>query len=102
MTATITTAEHELAKAKLNLETSQIPWKELQRFFASGLAIHVSEGLDMVEVAYQIAADNKDQVEHWLNMRQIGPVSDLQALTWCQVDTEVWAVVVKPWVLVQE
>lgn len=102
MTAMITPAEHELAKAKLNLETSQIPWRELQRFFASGLAIHVSEGLDIVEAAYQIAADNKGQVEHWLNTRQIGQVTDRQALTWYQADTEVWAVVVKPWVLVQE
>ncbi|MBU2571825.1 MAG: DUF2288 domain-containing protein [Gammaproteobacteria bacterium] len=102
MTATLTTADHELAKAKLNLETSQIPWRELQRFFASGLAIHVSEGLDLVEAAYQIASDNKDQVEQWLNSRQVGQVSDQQALTWYQANTEVWAVVVKPWILVQE
>ena len=30
-----------------------------------------------------------------------GPVSDLQAQDWYQQDSEVWAVVVKPWILVQ-
>lgn len=101
MTDMITSSEHELAKAKLNLETSLIPWRELQRFFASGLAIQVSSELDLVEAAYQMSIDNKDLVERWLNERQIGPVSDEQALAWYQADTEVWAVVVKPWILVQ-
>ena len=98
---TLTPPQAELEKAKLNLETSQIPWKELQRFFASGLAIQVSSELDLVEVAYQMSIDNKDQIECWLNARQIRQVSDEQALAWYQAETEVWAVVVKPWILVQ-
>lgn len=101
MTPPMTQSELELAKAKLNLETSQIPWKELQRFFASGLAIYISSELDLVEAAYQISIDNKIQVEQWLNAKLIAPVSDRQALDWYQADTEVWAVVVKPWILVQ-
>ncbi|MEI6545293.1 MAG: DUF2288 family protein [Methylococcales bacterium] len=28
-------------------------------------------------------------------------VSDQQALAWLEVDADVWAVVVKPWILVQ-
>lgn len=101
MTPPMTQSELELTKAKLNLETSQIPWKELQRFFASGLAIYISSELDLVEAAYQISIDNKIQVEQWLNAKLIAPVSDRQALDWYQADTEVWAVVVKPWILVQ-
>lgn len=101
MTPPMTQSELELAKAKLNLETSQIPWKELQRFFASGLAIYISSELDLVEAAYQISIDNKIQVEQWLNTKLIAPVSDRQALDWYQADTEVWAVVVKPWILIQ-
>ncbi len=49
-------------RAKMNLETSRIAWREMQRFFASGAAIYVSPGLDLVEVAYQISEDNKAQV----------------------------------------
>jgi hypothetical protein len=92
----------ELEKAKVNLETAQIPWLELQRFFAAGLAIAVADDLDLVDVAYQFAADNEQQVENWLKSHRVMPVSDQQAMHWIDNDAEVWAVVVKPWVLVQE
>jgi len=56
----------------------------------------------LVEVAYQFSIDNKDQVADWLQNSQIGLVSDDQALSWFELDAAVWAVVVKPWILVQE
>ena len=90
-----------LEKAKVNLETSQIPWKELQRFFAAGLAIAVATELDLVEVAYEFSQDNKSQVEQWLKQGLIAAVSDQQAGEWYQHDSLVWAVVVRPWILVQ-
>lgn len=90
-----------LEKAKVNLETSQIAWKELQRFFAAGLAISVAAELDLVEVAFQVSADNKTQVEQWFQANLVAPVTDQQASDWYQNDSEVWAVVVRPWVLVQ-
>lgn len=91
----------EINRAKVNLETSRIAWKELQRFFASGVAIAVSIELDLVEVAFQISEDNKAQVEQWLASGQIGKVTDEQALAWYEADAEVWAVVISPYVLVQ-
>jgi hypothetical protein len=90
-----------LEKAKVNLETSQIAWKELQRFFAAGLAISVAAELDLVEVAFQFSVDNKNQVEQWLQAGLVAPVADQQASDWYQNDSEVWAVVIRPWVLVQ-
>lgn len=87
--------------AKINLETSAIAWRELQRFFAAGLAIAVAADLDLVDVAWQFSQDNKAQVEQWLNSGRIGHVSDEQAGRWHADDSQVWAVVVKPWVLVQ-
>jgi hypothetical protein len=92
----------DIAKEKVNLETSKIAWKELQRFFANGAAVFVSSDLDLVEVAHQFSIDNKDQVALWLQNNQVGLVSDQQALNWFEADAEVWAVVVKPWILVQE
>lgn len=91
----------DLEKAKVNLETSSIPWAELQRFFAAGLAISVAADLDLVEVAYQFSRDNKTQVAQWLDAGQIGHVSDRQAGEWISANSSVWAVVVRPWVLVQ-
>lgn len=94
-------AETDLAREKVNLETSQIAWKELQRFFANGTAVYVAPELDLVEVAYQFSMDNKAQVEQWLQNNQLGLVSDQQAISWFETDAQVWAVVVKPWILVQ-
>ncbi len=91
----------DIDRAQLNMETAQIAWRELQRFFASGVAISVSADLDLVEVAYQISGDNAAQVSIWLNSGQIARVSDEQALAWHEADALVWAVVAKPYVLVQ-
>ncbi len=92
----------DIARVKVNLETSQIAWNELQRFFASGSAVFVASSLDLIDVAYQFSIDNKDQVTQWMQNNQIFLVSDQQALMWLEADTTVWAVVVKPWILVQE
>ncbi len=91
-----------MSKKELNLETSKIAWDELQRFFASGLAISVALELDLIDVAYHFSEDNKIQVENWINSQQVHPVSDQQALKWYEANESVWAVVVKPWILVQE
>jgi hypothetical protein len=92
----------DIAKGKVNLETSQIAWKELQRFFANGAAVFVASNLDLVEAAYQFSIDNKDQVALWMQSNQLALVSDQQATDWFEQDAAVWAVVVKPWILVQE
>ncbi len=92
----------DIAREKVNLETSKISWKELERFFARGMAVFVASSLDLVDVAYQFSIDNKIQVEQWLRNDQVALVSDQQALKWLESNAEVWAVVVKPWILVQE
>jgi hypothetical protein len=92
----------EINRTKVNLETSRIAWRELQRFFASGAAIYVSGDLDLVEVAFQISEDNKPQVAQWMQTGQVGRVADAQALAWYEANAEVWAVVVRPYVLVQQ
>lgn len=93
---------YDIAREKVNLETSHIAWKELQRFFANGAAVFVASDLDLVDVAYQFSIDNKDQVALWMQANQLALVSDQQATDWFEANAEVWAVVVKPWILVQE
>lgn len=92
----------QVLKAKLNLETALAPWRELQRFFASGSAIAVDSALDLTDVAVQVSLDNRAQVEQWMSNGRLGQVSDQQALAWFEADASVWTCVVKPWVLVQE
>ena len=91
----------EEIQARILGETAKIPWKELQRFFAQGVVILVHPDLDLVEAAFQITEDNEQQVKSWMESGQLRPVSDDQAWEWLEANALVWAVVVRPWVLVQ-
>lgn len=93
--------DETLLRAKLNGETSRMPWRELLRFFAGGNVIAVDDRLDLVDVAVKFAQDDKPAVETWLQAGRIGRVADSQAQSWLDDDVELWAVVVKPWLLVQ-
>lgn len=86
---------------QINLETAQIRWHELQRFFASGNAIAVAPTLDLTHVAAQIVADNATQIKQWMDAGLVDAVKDSQAQQWYEENAIVWAVVIKPWVLVQ-
>lgn len=91
----------DLLHAKINLETARIPWKELQRFFASGNAIAVDPQLDLTHAAKVIAQDDAAQLKSWMDNALVDVVTDQQAQAWYASDAMVWAVVIKPWVLVQ-
>ena len=89
-------------RIKLNQETSRMAWSELQRHFASGVMVCVSDDLDLVEAALCIARDDKATVAGWLADNRLGKVTDAQAAAWLEADAALWAVVVKPWILVQQ
>lgn len=86
---------------KINLETSKINWSELLPFFAKGMAIYVSHKVDLIRVATILSNDDKNQFERWLKEGLVAHVTDDQASAWYEEKTLVWAVVIKPWVLVQ-
>ncbi len=88
-------------RAKINSETAKIPWRELQRFFAAGKLRLVAPGIDLVEVAYALQQDDTDAVQSWVENAELASVSDDQARQWHAQDAVLWAVVVKPWVLIQ-
>jgi hypothetical protein len=92
----------DIDRAQVNMETAQIGWRELQPYFARGATVTVDETLDLVDVAFQISKDNQAQVAQWLESGQIGRVTDEQALAWYEADALLWAVVARPYVLVQD
>ena len=94
--------QDDILRASLNTETARIAWKELLRFFAAGTVIAVDEELDLVEVAIQISNDSKALIEQWMIEKRVGKVSDAQARGWLKTDATLWAVVVRPWILVQQ
>lgn len=88
----------------LNLlgETARISWVELQPFFARGALLRVSGELDLVAAAEALVQDDRACVAAWLESGQLASVSALQAEDMLQRDPELWAVVVAPWVVIQE
>jgi hypothetical protein len=96
------TQEPSTLYAKLLGETAEISWKELEPFFAKGALLWVDTGLDLIEAAEGMAEDNRDKVAAWLASGSLGEVSATRALDLVERDPSLWAVVVSPWILVQE
>ena len=89
-------------KAKIVGETAKAPWKELERFYAQGLLILVDESLDLVETSFAISSDNAEQVNQWMESGLLKRIFDEQAIAWEKDNADVWTVVIKPWILIQD
>lgn len=92
----------ELIRKKLNHDTARIHWSELAEAQQQGLVVKVSTDLDLIETACQFTLDNSEQVQAWMERAQVQKVDAEQAQGWGDEDRSLWAVVVAPWVLVQE
>jgi len=92
----------EILWGELNSQTARIHWPELQRYFAKGLVVSVAPDLDLVEVAVKLVQDDAGGIEPMIAEGQIVRATDDHARRWVDRDPELWAVVVVPWVLVQE
>lgn len=92
----------ELIRQKLNQDTAKIHWNALQEHQQQDLVIRVSTDLDLIDVGCQFTLDNTAQVKAWMDKAQVQKVDDAQSQAWMAEDRSLWAVVVAPWVLVQE
>ena len=87
---------------RINLETARIGWQELQRYFAMGVLIVVERELDLVSIASAFIDDDSNQIQSLMSQGNVRKAGTGDAKRWEQLYTEFWAVVVAPWVLVQE
>jgi len=83
-------------------ETARISWSELEPLFARGILLRVAGALDLVSVAEAVALDAKQEVPAWLASGMLERLQSDEAAGYVARDPELWAVVVSPWVLVQE
>jgi len=88
-------------KEQLVTETAKIEWKELERFYAQGKVLHVSDDSDLIAIAAAFAEDNVHKVKELQADAKFSAVSDAQAKQWYVDDALVWAVTVAPFILVQ-
>ena len=86
---------------KINRETARLPWAELERHFALGNVIYVSQELDLIDVAARIAHDDKENIARWMAEGKLAKASDAQAQLWAESGAALWTCVVSPFVLVQ-
>lgn len=89
-------------REQLAEEIGIIAWTELQRHFARGVVVVVSPRLELLEVALALAVDDRERLSEWLATGRVARASDAQAVTWSATKPELRAVVVAPWVVVQE
>jgi hypothetical protein len=86
----------------LNAQTGRIGWPELARHFARGNVICVAQGEDLVAVAEALVEDRADEVARLHESGRLHRATDDDAVDWQETGAVFWAVVVAPWVLVQE
>jgi hypothetical protein len=89
-------------RQKILLETARMGWQELARWFARGVVVIAEPGLDLVEAAACLAENDQARLQKWVDAEQIRRAMDADAKRWHTVEQHFWAVVVAPWVLVQE
>lgn len=87
---------------KLLGETAKIRWSELEKLFSGGALLHLAPDLDLVGVAEAVATDNTEQVSAWANSGTLARMPAERGADYAARDAELWAVVVSPWVIVQE
>jgi hypothetical protein len=92
----------DVLKARLNTETAKIGWEEIQRFFAKGQVFIVAAKLDLINTAAKMIQDETGSIEEWLQQGLILQATTDDAKRWNELDPDLWAVVVAPWILVQE
>ncbi|MEM1230896.1 MAG: DUF2288 domain-containing protein [Pseudomonadota bacterium] len=94
--------DDQTTRGKLNLETAPMRWSALAPFFARGQLIAVTRPLSLLDAATAVAEDDQEQIQRWLNEQAVAPVSDALARRWQEREALLWAVVVRPFVLVQD
>ena len=86
----------------LNAQTGRTAWSELARYFARGLVVTLEQGEDLLKVAEILIDDDAGAVQSMYEKGLLRRARDKDAMRWQENDTQFWAVVVAPWVLVQE
>ncbi len=83
--------------------TGNIEWKTLEPHFARGDLLVMAPELDLVQAAAAMMEDDSEQIKAWMDARQLQVATDAQAGDWAEREPDnLWAVVIRPWVLVQE
>ncbi|MGJ8676590.1 MAG: DUF2288 domain-containing protein [Akkermansiaceae bacterium] len=86
---------------KLEKYTGIVDWTYLKPHFESGALIYVDPCLSITEVGKALSDDDKDRIQAWLKSGDLVKPSELHADWWEQNPQNFTALVVSPFVLMQ-
>jgi len=89
-------------RKKLEGEAGTADWKVLEPHFLRGAIIIIAPDLDIIDVGVKVATDDAAQIEAWMKGGKIAKPGQTDADRWEKAGTEVTALVVAPFVLVQQ
>ena len=90
------------SREHLSGESGVLTWLELQRHFARGVVLVAESTLDFLDVAAALAGDDVESTSAWMRAGLLHKATDNDARRWVEAQATFRAVVVAPWVLVQE
>ncbi|MDJ1140429.1 DUF2288 domain-containing protein [Marinicella marina] len=92
----------ESSRTRFAEQMAPISFQELQKHFAKGILIKVTENMDLLDVAVAIHQDNAEQIQNWMENGSLERAHDEHAKDWIARRSVLMAVTVAPWVLVQD
>ena len=92
----------QTTREKLEGEAGPADWKVLKPHFLRGAIITISPELDIIDAGVRIATDDTAQIEVWMSEGKITRPTQTDADAWEKTDLEMTALVIAPFVLVQQ
>ena len=83
-------------------QTARIGFTELALWHAKGAIVHVDDSLDLIKIATEFSADSRDSIAKLVREGLVKKIDDETAKHWVNEKILVWAVVITPWILVQQ
>lgn len=87
--------------AELVRQTALISWSELARQHAAGNLLGVAGHLDLIDIGRAMRSDRSDLLRTWLADGSVYRIDDSQAIEWQRENTQFWALVIAPFVVIQ-
>ena len=93
---------HTEVRDKFEKDLAEVNWKDLRFHLQKDSIILVTDDLDLVDVAVDVATDNKDQISLWIASGKLSKPSREQIDQWeTQLDTPFRMLIAQPYILAQ-
>ena len=90
-------------REELALLADEVEWSCLRAHLKRGGLIVVAAGLDLLNVAISVAADDSSSIGHWINEGKLAKPSEAQILEWDADSSKLLTMLIaSPYVLIQE